>query len=52
MTMLEPNVELKTSTQHTNQFHDGNSIMQKIAWMVMKKERPPQSSYYPLPPRK
>lgn len=50
--MLEPNVEMKTSRKRMRQFHEGNSIMQKIAWIVMKKERPPQSGYYPLPPRK
>ena len=50
--MLEPNVEMKTSRKRIRQSYDGHSLMRKIAWIVMKKERPPQSSYYPLPPRK
>ncbi|WP_342506809.1 hypothetical protein [Sporosarcina sp. FSL K6-2383] len=56
MTMLKPNVEMETSSKRTTgdsrRINESGSLFEKISWIVMKKERPPKSSYYPLPPRK
>ncbi|WP_203248185.1 hypothetical protein [Sporosarcina beigongshangi] len=56
MAMFEPNVEMETSskriTGNSRRVNESGSLFEKISWIVLKKERPPKSSYYPLPPRK
>lgn len=54
--MLKPNVEMETSVgrmrQRMGHFNGGGNLLDKIAWIVMKREKVSKNSYYPLPPRK